>query len=380
MKSLGILSFHGAHNYGSMLQNFALQKALQGMFPDLDIETINLRNPAQDDMYNIFKPFHKYTDKKRYIFKVIMYPWKRQILLKQKLFESFLENNIRTGRRVSTHEDLVNLDKKDIYITGSDQIWNFFAGDFDWAYFLDFVARNEGVRKIAYAPSMGPNPGGLDLSPADRVKLRRLLGEYDAISVREEKTAATVKELGELPEAPEVLPDPTLLLSQEDWNRLLPVENNQKSETPYIFLYNPYYLKEVYDQAKILSKITGLPIVTSTLAPKTIMPSRGMIKKLDTGPKEFLDLIRNAEIVIGRSFHLAVFAMIFNKRFIAVEGLGDSRLSNFLRHIGMEKCATVNGSVESTLNGLSDTDWDKCNAGLNTMRKKGLEFLSKNVK
>lgn len=52
--------------------------------------------------------------------------------------------------------DLSNEDfQYDIYLSGSDQIWNTSCLDFDWAYFLPFVKRG---KKIAYAPSMGPKP------------------------------------------------------------------------------------------------------------------------------------------------------------------------------------------------------------------------------
>lgn len=378
MTRIGILSFHGAHNYGSMLQNYALQKALKSLSTNIEPITINLRNASQDDMYNIFKPFREYSDKRRYIFKIIMYPWRSGIIAKQRLFEHFLSKNIALSEKATTSDEIKSLDEMDAYIVGSDQIWNFTAHDFDWAYFLDFIPSESKSLRIAYAPSMGPSPSVETLSNSEKDKAKNLLNRFNAISVREKKTAEVVKKLGQLDNEPDVCPDPTLLLSHEEWASLISKEKTSK-EGKYIFLYNPYYLKDVYQQAHILSELTKLPVVVSNLAPLTILPSRSFEKKLETGPKEFLNLVSNAEYVIGRSFHLAVFAMIFNKKFIAVNGMSDSRLGNLLSQLDMKDCATIDDNLSDVLDKINHLNYSKCNQFLNELRFKGLEFLRKNI-
>lgn len=375
MKNIGILSFHAAHNYGSMLQNFALQQAIKSINPKFEPITINLRNSAQDDMYNIFKPFRNYTDKKRYLFKILMYPWKAEILSKQNLFEKFLQEKISLTSKVSKSSDILTLQGFDACVAGSDQIWNVTAQDFDWAYFLDFLSKKNDTLKIAYAPSMGPAPSDKIISDEDRLKMRRLIKSFDYISVREKKTAELIKIIGNLNEAPSICPDPTLLLSKEEWNVSIPT-GKQLVEGKYIFLYNPYYLKDVYYQASLLSKITQLPVVVSNLSPKSIIASIHFIKKLEVGPVEFLNLIKNAEYVIGRSFHLAVFSMIFNKKFIAVNGMGDSRLGNFLSEIGMESCATNGDNLSDVLDRINVEDFKSVRNKLLELRIIGREYLN----
>ncbi len=374
---IGILTFHGAHNYGSMLQNYALQQAIKQLDGSLQPVTINLRNKAQDDMYNIFKPFREFQDKRRYLFKIIMSPWRKQLERKQQLFEEFLSENISLTPLVRTGNEIPDIDDITTYITGSDQIWNFTAHDFDWSYLLDFVADDSDIKRISYAPSMGPKPSIDTLSADEKKKAEKLLKKFTAISVRESKTADVIKELGKLNCLPLVLPDPTLLLTAETWADIARKPAGLKAEK-YIFLYNPYFLPEVYEQAKEASRITGLKVITSTLAPKTILPSKDFMKILEVGPREFLYLVKNAEYVIGRSFHVAVFAMIFQKKFIAVEGMNDSRLGNFLKEINMERCATLQGNVKVVLKNL-DSENPPIHACMDRLRESGIKFLRENL-
>lgn len=379
MKKIGILSFHGAHNYGSMLQNFALQQTIKSISPCLDPVTINLRNETQDDMYNIFKPFKKYHDKRRFLFKIAMYPWRSKIERKHALFEKFLDDKIRLSKPVTTSGEITSLPQMDAYIVGSDQIWNFAALDFDWAYYLDFIPDEYDGIRIAYAPSMGPAPSIETLPLTERDKVRNLLQQFDAISVREKKTAEIIKILGNFDKEPEVCPDPTLLLNNDEWEAVISPEKQSKIGE-YIFLYNPYYLKEVYEQAHTLSRLTKLPVIVSNIAPKTIIPSISFEKRLETGPIEFLSLVKDAKYVIGRSFHLAVFAMIFNKQFIAVNGLTDSRVGNLLSQIGMTGCATEGNNVKDVLRQINNLDFTHCNRNLNDLRIKGRKYLENNLK
>ncbi len=222
---------------------------------------------------------------------------------------------------------------------------------------------------------MGTSPMQLLSDPQRAEKVSKLLIDFDAISVREEKTRNVVEKL--TGKEAKVLVDPTLLLDSQEWSKHI-------SEKPlkrggYVLLYNPYYLPDVYCQAKILSALTGLPVVTTNINIKGIIHGKGIEKKLDVGPWEFLNLVKNASYVIGRSFHLLAFACIFNKKFIAVNGMGDSRLNNLLTLTGMQGCATSDGDVNTALKANDDIDWNKVNAAISQERKKSLEFLQNSL-
>ena len=151
MKKVGVITFHASHNYGSMLQAYALQQVILGM--GYDCEIINFRSIAQKEQYKpIFLVGTLYGKFVRFIIQAM---YALDILKKHRLFERFLrENLILSSKEYTTLEDLENADfNYDYYISGSDQIWNVQAHDFNYAYFLPFVRLG---KRIAYAPSMGP--------------------------------------------------------------------------------------------------------------------------------------------------------------------------------------------------------------------------------
>ena len=369
MKSIGIITFHAAHNYGSLLQNYALQQVLLKL--GFNSETINLRTPQQKEQYSPFTPFFKLIDKKRIILTIAYLPFKRTLLKKKDLFEEFLNSNLILSNEVASNGEIQKLPMYDAYISGSDQIWNISARDFQWSYFLDFV--KSGIPKIAYAASMGTYPESVfQLEHLIQDKIKQLVSQYTWISVREEKTAKVIDQiLGE--KKCSVLVDPTLLLSAEEWN--LHISNAPLVKGEYIFLYNPYYLPDVYKQAKELSKITGLKVVVSNINIKSLLHSPEFVRKLDVGPWEFLNLIKNARYVIGRSFHLLVFSILFKKSFIAVNGMGDSRLNNLLVLTRLQKCVTGEYRLEEVLTFLKDINYEDAFKALENERIRSFNFL-----
>ncbi|WP_304649773.1 polysaccharide pyruvyl transferase family protein [uncultured Duncaniella sp.] len=346
MKNIGIITFHAAHNYGSMLQNYALQQAIMKLSDKYYVETINMRSIRQIEQYNYFKAPWKYQDKKRILLSILYAPFFKALKMKYRLFEEFLANNISLSMQVDELSENTALSKKyDAIIAGSDQIWNITAYDFSWNYFLDFI--HGDIRKISYAASMGTAPASqMQLYMQKKEFLRELLNSFYAISVREQKTASAISSLTDGKIRPEVVPDPTLLLSSKEWESLVPSESIVRGE--YIFLYNPYYLSEVYTQAMELKKATGLPVVVSNINTRSIIPSIRFNLKLCSGPIEFLNLVKNAKYVIGKSFHLAVFSTLFSKNFIAVNGMNDSRLNNYLSKLDICNIAS-NGKITSEL-------------------------------
>ena len=204
----GIITFHAAINYGSVLQAFALQE-----YPTArghDVSVIDFRSKAQRQLYPSAISFSSRYNAKRTLSR-IMRPfsgWKeiRMTATKHSAFSSFLERYLhQTPEKFFAEEDLRRYDWSSygMLVSGSDQIWNLSAIDASPAYFLDFVS---GMKKIAYAPSAGPHPvssgrAGLGLSQA-----RKFISDYSAVSVRE-KATADFYSLGDAP----VLPDPTVL-------------------------------------------------------------------------------------------------------------------------------------------------------------------------
>lgn len=129
MKKVGIITFHASHNYGSMLQAYALQQVVLSM--GYDCEIINFRSITQKEMYMpIFMRGTLYGKCVRFI---IQSPYALGMLKKYRLFEKFLkEELILSSKEYNTLKDLENADfSYDYYISGSDQIWNVHINDFN---------------------------------------------------------------------------------------------------------------------------------------------------------------------------------------------------------------------------------------------------------
>lgn len=349
---IGILTFHAAHNYGSMLQNYALQQILIRL--GHEPETINLRTSIQKEIYNFFEKFSKIQDKKHIVRKMIFYPWKRSLQIKYNLFENFLSKELKLSEEINDSGIISSLPLYDAYIIGSDQCWNVDADDFDWSYFLGFAPEN--ARRLSYAISMGPNPkAAFEVQKGIEERVLRELNHFDGISVRDVDTKNIVGEISNNNLVADIHVDPTLLLSKKEWEEkagTIPI-----IKKPYVFFYNPYWISDVFQQAYEFGKLTGLPVVSSVPNMLGLIKYPSFVNVFETGPWEFLNLVKNAEYIIGRSFHLMVFSIIFQKKFVAINGLGDSRIKQLLTATNLEKCASEDGNLKDVLDNIQELDF-----------------------
>lgn len=328
---VGIITFHASHNYGSMLQAYALQQTVIALGHQCEI--INLRTPIQKSIY---KPFFLLPGYRRKL-KALVYP---KLALddyrKHRLFDYFMQKNmILTDTEYHSAKQLATdqLDF-DAYISGSDQIWNTNCYDYISSYFLDFVRYG---KRIAYAPSMGPHPE-LEIAHTFHPTIKDYLRRYNNISVREKRTADIIKQFCGID--PQVVADPTLLLSKEKWSAL--AGNTPLVAGEYVFLYTPWYDKdkELYLFAAQFAESRNITIINSTQDGYRIWGRNPKFKYLPaTGPIEFLNLVKYSHSVFCGSFHAVVFSLIFGKPFYIYKGMDDSRISHLLKLTGLEKSA-----------------------------------------
>ena len=255
----------------------------------------------------------------------------------------------------------------DVYVAGSDQIWNpsiFEIGSFDPAFLLDFGGKG---RRISYAPSMGNRA----FTEGENAILRAALEPYSAVSVREAKgqelvRAATGREAT-------VVLDPTLLLTREQWAELaLP----PKLKTPYILCYyiSDHAVLDPY--AMELKARTGLPVVQIGLRRKLPYADHMV---LDAGTREFLGLFQNAAYVLTTSFHGTVFSIQFGKEFyttIAPKEMAHpqgSRVYSLLQRLG---CTSRAAGMAQTDGLDTPVDYETVNANLSAQRERCLSWLA----
>lgn len=292
-KRIGVITFHDYDNYGAILQSYALQKKLR----ELDTYPEIIDYSCQ----YISNPFRLVNLKEKGLFNYIYGAIGHICYIPRRRKCNQFRKHMKYSEPVTRGNMNAVSGKYDIYIAGSDQIWDYKLTNFDQTYFLDFPEK--GKKKCSYAASIGEH-----IPPEQfRSDYSRLLGDFDEILVREDYGADIVNEL--TGKKPEVVCDPTLLLTADEWDKLL---KEPKIRGKYILVYQLGINPEIVSFAKRLKKETGYRIVYIPF------PLVGLLKcrcEITVGPAEWMGLFKNAEYVISDSFHGVVFSLLFNRKF-----------------------------------------------------------------
>ncbi|MFI3227801.1 MAG: polysaccharide pyruvyl transferase family protein [Clostridia bacterium] len=361
---IGILTFHNAHNYGATLQAFALRTILREMGHDTHI--INYRNDYLEKRYDaklhltigkreIINPFKWLGVVKRYYSnKFAQDEWSKQYAnFKSFINEIILENNIS-----SINKEELSLLPYDVFICGSDQIWNAgITNGLDSAYFLEFQTN---AKKISYAASIAHK----QIIKNEKEYFKQALSDFDYISVREESAVITLKEI--VSKKISVTLDPTLLLDVSAYDNLL-ADNQEKDK--YIFVYFISENKELMECAEHIAQEMGYKLVElHYYLQKNLI---GHNQRADLGPREFLTYMKNAEFILTNSFHGTVFSMLYHKKFYSVYGQ-DERKDNILNAVNLQS-RHIKNKDEIDLNSI--IDYEKVDKYLEEYRNDSLEFL-----
>ncbi len=361
MQNVGMITFHGSHNYGSVLQAYALSMQLKNMgyMPEI----INLRNQAQLDAYKVFQV--KGTGLKKiihFLYATVNYPAMRH---RAKEFERFINHVLPvTKKEFSCGEELRESTDYDIYLTGSDQVWNPACQDFESAYYLDFVSN--GAKRIAYAPSLGK----AEFSEEHKQLIATLLKNIDFVSCREEEGVSLLRTLTD--KSVVQVCDPVVLLGREKWVQFA---KEPKIKKPYILTYflennhgGKQYLKELQEKL-------GYQVICLNEDIRDI--GKGYKHKIGTSPEEFVGLFKNAAFVYTNSFHGTAFSTIFNRPFLTIIGKqdeannNDSRKINYLKMLGLEDRILTDKVPED----LFAIDWEEANCRMSVVQATSFEYL-----
>lgn len=364
----GTLTFHGSHNYGSMLQAYALQQIMLRVFGHNEI--VDLRTKRQKKMN---KPLSIPTSFRGIVKIVMSLVFLPSLQKKYRLFESFSENYLTLSKKRLEKVCDKDVKRYDLLLSGSDQIWNPNPVDFDWAYYQPFSKPEFSGQKIAYAPSMGPEAAVPNVLYE---RIARLIKDFDNISVREVGTKKRVEEISGRNDI-KVLCDPVLLLNNKDWRETFIIpgfKDKYIKSKNYIFMYT-LFSDEVSSQcARELSRQMNLPVVVSSFTNVKTIIAGDFVKKYATGPIEFLNFIYHARAVVTTSFHGTAFSILFNKPFIAVNGLSDNRLSNILTLCGLTECA-ISDASQVNAERIGRIDFKVANENIEMQRKMGISYL-----
>jgi len=357
----GIITFHRALNYGALLQAYALKTAIESIGHDADI--LDYRNAKLEAPY-VLQPFLKQKgvkNKLKYVLKA------RREKEKRRRFDGFRAKQLGIAPGEGYTKQTISQvnGQYDRFFTGSDQVWNPAAHDFDQNYYLDFVNNKE--KKYSYAASFGVSK----LENDYEAQVGKLLDEFTCCSVREEQGAKIVNELSKTPVRVDL--DPVFLLTKENWAKNFQfAQPTEKYALMYHFELTDTQIKmaRCCYEAGYKIKFIGKPIRSVLDFPCEYIPA--------AGPKEFAELFYGASFVITNSFHGTAFAINFGVP-MAVEYLQktskvNSRLENILQITGL----TDRRICQDTDLGKGleqEIDWRSVNARVQKIRESSLAYL-----
>ncbi len=382
MKKVGIVSCYFQKNYGSMLQAYATKKVLDNN--NIPNETINIDNNKDfkkgKRKYYLTKLFDykfikaKFGMAKLKLDKKINKELGKNIGIRNKKYNEF-KREFNLSRRCKDYSDLTRLasEKYNNIIVGSDQLWLPVNVVADY-YTLNWVP--EEINKISYATSFGVSK----VPNKYYEKYTRFLKRINHLSTREESGVKLIKDIAGI-EA-KLVADPTLLLTKDEWEK--ETDSKRIIKEKYILCY---YLGSNIEHRKFAERLreeTGCKIVSLNHADEYVKYSDKFCDYAlyDIGPREWINLVKNAEYVCTDSFHGTVFAITFNKIFFDFRRYNvkskvstNSRIDSLLHVAGIstERILTGKEDAKEVLN--YKIDYNSVNKNIDKFRQDSKKWL-----
>lgn len=361
--NVAVITRHAITNYGSLLQAFAMQTAIEGMGHECKIIDY-IRNDEHYTKYEYTSLKNKKTWNRNIITRTIY------IILRQpgsivagKRFKCERNRLLNLTPRYKTKEDiLIKKPVADVYMTGSDQVWGtVLSGIYDDVYLLSFT--NDKDRRISYAASFGKS----EITDEIREYYKKWLSRYSFITVREDSALKIIQEMQM--QACQVL-DPTLLLDENFWKKHMePIKHKR-----YILVYQLHNDKKLGEYATKIARLTHLPVIR--ISPYLHHSIRNGKFVWCPSVGQFLSYIKNAEYMITDSFHGTAFAINFNTPFVGTlpNNSTATRNTSILNMTGLTD--RILDNVENTDLMFAPIDFVYVNKVLEEKRKKSLEVLA----
>lgn len=307
---IGIFTIQNSANYGASIQSFALWKYLDNQ--GYNVEVVNILRPEHEGFKSSFwhRPYPYPHESWKYKIKKLIWHFVPALEPKQKAnpwsnpiskakFDEF-NSQIKTTKPYNVDDLYKNPPLYDLYITGSDQLWNPTQNFSIEPYFLNFV---KGVRKISYAASIAVS----SLTPSQKRDFKKWLSDYETITVRERAGKKLLESF--VSKDIKQVADPTFLLDLEYWKS---IAIEPKIKKPYILVFTLSYVPEAVEYALRLKKQSGLEVVVLD----QILPEidGDFIAERQAGPLEWLGYIKNAELVVTNSFHCTLFSIFLETK------------------------------------------------------------------
>lgn len=307
MKKIGVLTLYGNYNMGNKLQHYATMQLYRSLGHDVTavnhIEREGLPKPPL--IYWIKLAVKIALLRVNPNLRCIQHY--RRHFQRRCLFFDFTETYLTPKETVSIMHISPDLKRRyDFFSVGSDQVWHNWTGKPEELrfFFLQFADKRQ---RLCLSPSFGLE----SIPEGQETVYQEGLNGFVRLSCREASGVRLIHELTGRDAT--LLPDPTMCLSAEEWERL---ERKPSYSLPERYVLS-YMLGEIQPETRNATSryadLLRMDIVN-------INDTENLTKYYDaTGPQEFLYLIRHASLVCTNSFHGTVFSILFRKNFVCFE-------------------------------------------------------------
>ena len=361
MKKVSLITIHLGSNFGSILQTIATTEVLKKYgCASVVVNYI----PERCTWKRFFKD--RFDSLQGFVKIFVAFPIEA---LNKQIYNSYLHKYSAISKPIYNSDDFLSVcPKADIYVTGSDQVWNSLHNEgLDKHYYFDGFP-SETV-KIAYSSSIGRE----SLDEQEYLEVRRMLRTYKSISVREASAKAIIESMGY--KVTHLL-DPTFMLDRESWWKYM---GRRKIKQPYVLVYLPYNIHDkslIYKSVRKVATGKNLKIISFSWG---ITPEKFADKTIFfASPGDFLSLMFHADYVVTNSFHGTAFSVNLNKQFWVYMPVGfGTRIQSLLDLCHLQSRRLYHGEVliEEKMNQY--IDYVPVNAILEEERQKAYSFLKK---
>lgn len=370
-QKIGIITYHSAYNFGSVLQAYATQKVVESMGFSTDI--LNYRMKSQ---YQYYSMLHTRQGIKSFLKDMLHFPQIPQYMLRKKRFGKFIREMNLTEEFREPEDAKLYAERYDTFISGSDQIWNKHSNELisvDWKYMDPYLLTFTERKKVSYASSV------VNMTKEELQHISDKIQKFDAVSFREKQSCEILHETAGI-ESEAVL-DPTLLLGKDSWEAVsgeLPEKLRGRKFVLYYALEGVKKTKAVMSKLRRFTEERGCELVMITPLSYAAGGKR-VHSMIEAGPKEFLALVQNAELVLTNSYHGTLFALNLGTDFYTLRepASKDNRVISILSLLGLNN--RIITSLDEVPSGFQKIDFAVAWEKKNVYREKSIKYLQKAI-
>lgn len=367
---VGLITYHSAYNFGSVLQAYATQTVVEEIVGNCEI--INYRTEEQKRVYSIFV----WSKGWRFLISLV-----NNILILTKLderkkrvssYETLFGQIFNLSEECSEPDEVYRLwDKYDLIISGSDQIWNKHSKELhyiSWDYMMPYLLNGYKGRKISYASSIA------HMNEEEIKRILPYIQEFEAISFREKSSAQKIA--GLINKKVDNVLDPTFLLNKEEWIKRFNLSSIKGDK--YILFYALNRRRDTKNILPIIEEYSRkIGVKIKMITPLGFFRKTKNIEMLEeVGPVDFLNLIYNAESVITDSYHGTILSVNFQKDVFSICGrnASDFRKTDILERIGLQD--RVINDIRDLLDREFDSiDYEKVGEAVLLLKEHSMYYL-----